>query len=234
MASYAVAFHSLFVTCNADAPDLVKQFGTFWSSLLFLFGAMLGNFEFDLFDAVDSCNRPAWAYDVSVWMLVLYEVIMAILLLNLLIAVLSTVHASVDENAEQEFYLTRAKLVVNVARAVNECRVPAPLNLFRAVVGLVIDFPYALWHAFVCLLRYAAVFRFCSLDVDVPCRFSIIVNCEHSLYFGRCYKYAFSLRRCSHSPHVSYTQVCIYLRRVAANWGIWFYELDPRSRSYAP
>lgn len=156
MASYALAFHSLYVTCDsANAPELAPAFGTFWSSWLFLFGAMLGNFEYSVFDEAEECNRPSWAYDVSVWMLVTYELIMAILLLNLLIAVLSTVHAKVDENAEQEFHLTRAKLVTNVGRSVAESRLPPPLNLLKAGVGVVIDIGHSLWQllAFLRLVR---------------------------------------------------------------------------------
>lgn len=94
MASFALAFHAMFFTCDGDLePDLHDAFGTFWSSLLTMFQAMFGGFGFDLFNEADACNRPSWAYDASVWMLVGYEVIMAILLLNLLIAVLSTVRS---------------------------------------------------------------------------------------------------------------------------------------------
>ncbi|CAN0086160.1 unnamed protein product [Ascophyllum nodosum] len=52
MASFALAFHAIFDTCdhqhdNFDGigPDLVDSFGTFWSSLLTLFEAM-GWFQF--------------------------------------------------------------------------------------------------------------------------------------------------------------------------------------------
>ena len=50
-----------------------------------------GGFDFDVLLSADECNRPSWAYEASVWMLAGYEIIMAILLLNLLIAVMATV-----------------------------------------------------------------------------------------------------------------------------------------------
>lgn len=64
---------------------------------------------------------------------------MAILMLNLLIAVLSTVHDSVNENAEMEFHLARNKFVQNSSSAVTDGRLPPPFNLLVALTGLVVD-----------------------------------------------------------------------------------------------
>ena len=84
MASFALAFHAVFSTCKEDTAsdkDLYAAFGTFWFALLTTFESMLGSFDFDLFrEDNNACSRPQMANDV-----------MAILLLNLLIAVLSTV-----------------------------------------------------------------------------------------------------------------------------------------------
>ena len=91
MASFALAFHALFFTCDGVEPSLEDAFGTFWRSMLTMFESMLGGFDFDVLLSADECNRPSWAYEASVWMLAGYEIIMAILLLNLLIAVMATV-----------------------------------------------------------------------------------------------------------------------------------------------
>ena len=95
MASFALAFHALFFTCDgvelSSEDALEDEFGTFWRSMLTMFESMLGGFDFDVLLSAHECNRPSWAYEASVWLLVGYEIIVAILLLNLLIAVMATV-----------------------------------------------------------------------------------------------------------------------------------------------
>lgn len=147
MASFAVAFHALFFACEKQqAADLVEYFGSFWTSLLFLFRAMFGDIDFSIFKDADLCsNNPRWAYDVSVWLLVVYLVIMSILLMNLLIAILTTVHADVYANAEKEFHLTRAKLVLQIGHAVAQCDLPAPLNLVKVLLGVGVDSGHFIW-----------------------------------------------------------------------------------------
>lgn len=102
MASFALTFHVLFYTCedsNSTREDglLYESFNTFGDSYLTMFKAMLGDFDFDSFKYANQCYRPEWAEEVGVTLLVLYLAIMAILLLNLLIAVLSTAHAEVRD-----------------------------------------------------------------------------------------------------------------------------------------
>ena len=64
---------------------------------------------------------------------------MTVVLLNLLIAVLSTAHDEVYQNAEKEFHLARTRLIVQSARSVAHRRPPPPLNLAKAVFGLAVD-----------------------------------------------------------------------------------------------
>lgn len=66
-------------------------------------------------------------------------VTMSVVLLNLLIAVLSTAHDEVYVNAEKEFHLARARLIVQSARSVARRRPPPPLNLLKVVSGVVVD-----------------------------------------------------------------------------------------------
>lgn len=74
-------------------------------------------------------------------------VTMSVVLLNLLIAVLSTAHDKVYANAKKEFHLARAKLIYQSARVVARRRPPAPLNLVKVVVGVVVDTVNELFRA---------------------------------------------------------------------------------------
>lgn len=95
MAGFALTFYSLFFECVRG--DLGESFEDFPSSLLTMFDAMLGGANFSMFDEEASdCKGPSWAHDAGVLLLVLFMIVMAILLLNLLIAVLSTIHDEVS------------------------------------------------------------------------------------------------------------------------------------------
>lgn len=63
---------------------------------------------------------------------------MSVVLLNLLIAVLSTAHDEVYANAEKEFHPARARLIYQSARVVARRRPPPPLNLVKVVVGVLL------------------------------------------------------------------------------------------------
>lgn len=75
-----------------------------------------------------------------------YTITMSVVLLNLLIAVLSTAHDEVYVNAEKEFHLARARLVVQSARSVAHRRPPPPLNLIRLGFGVLIDAFTEIWR----------------------------------------------------------------------------------------
>lgn len=64
---------------------------------------------------------------------------MSVVLLNLLVAVLSTVHEEVYANAEKEFHLARPRLIYQSARVVARRRLPPPLNLIKLVCGIAVD-----------------------------------------------------------------------------------------------
>lgn len=70
-------------------------------------------FDFGIFedDRNERCTGPTWEFDAGIFLMVMYIVIMAILMLNLLIAVLSTVHDAVSENAVTEYHLARCQVI---------------------------------------------------------------------------------------------------------------------------
>ncbi|CAM9546666.1 unnamed protein product [Choristocarpus tenellus] len=96
---FAVSFHGLF-------GENVYSYSTFRGTCLTLFSSMLGDFDFQVFEgevygSAGSC------------LLVLYLCVMSIMLFNLLIAVLSTSHATVVENSENESSLSTAVLITH-------------------------------------------------------------------------------------------------------------------------
>ncbi|CAM9260310.1 unnamed protein product, partial [Hapterophycus canaliculatus] len=94
MASFAMTFHVIFCKCQ-ETSALHEQFNTVGDAYITMFKAMLGTFDFDSFRNIEGCALPLEAEAVGITLLVLYLAMMSILLLNLLIAVLSTAHAEV-------------------------------------------------------------------------------------------------------------------------------------------
>lgn len=94
-ASFAVTFLVLVASCDDDHV-LTTAYGNFADAYLSMFRAMLGDFDFDTLEFASECGLPSLTESALVGLLVLYLVIMSILLLNLLIAILSTVHAEVS------------------------------------------------------------------------------------------------------------------------------------------
>eukprot|EP00752_Nemacystus_decipiens_P016917 g15145.t1 len=92
VASFGLAFHSIFYACE-ETNLLNEEFGTFSDAFLTMIRAMLGDFNFESFKSARTCDISPWAEPAGVFFLVLYLAISAILLVNLVIAVLSTVHA---------------------------------------------------------------------------------------------------------------------------------------------
>ncbi|CAM9237184.1 unnamed protein product [Ectocarpus sp. 12 AP-2014] len=153
MLSFALAFHAVFHTCGEyedptcntnDDPEfpLRDAFGTFGRSFVTMFSAALGGPDFELYEAVGSecrCKLPDGAREAGIFLMVVYMVMMSVVLLNLLIAVLSTAHSQVYDNADKEFHLARAKLIYQSARVVRRRRPPPPLNLVKVVFGTLLD-----------------------------------------------------------------------------------------------
>lgn len=97
--------------------------------------------NFDVFDEDrDACTGPFWKYDAGIALLSVYMVTMAILMLNLLIAVLSTVHDTVHENAELEFQKSRNQIIQRQTHVVNKGRLPPPFNLLLEATLITVDF----------------------------------------------------------------------------------------------
>eukprot|EP00752_Nemacystus_decipiens_P009021 g8052.t1 len=143
MASFALSFHALFHNCNDDS-ELGESFGNFHQALVVVFGAPLGDFSFqELFDgASGQCPdhaSPEWVGDVGTLLLVAYLVVMAVILFNLLIAILSTAHYEVHRNGEQEFHVARTRLILQSSEAVARRRIAPPLNLLQIIPGLLFD-----------------------------------------------------------------------------------------------
>ena len=125
MSAYALAFHALFFECT-EGTEIGENFGTFAMSLLFVFQAPFGVFDFAIFDTVDDdCSHlpasvRASAHDVGIALLVGYIVVMALILFNLLIAILSTTHREVRGEAGNglcvAFYIVIATLRPTISR----------------------------------------------------------------------------------------------------------------------
>lgn len=142
VSSFSLAFYALFFTCSKDSL-LGGRFGTFGASVLTVFEAGLGQFDFTDFDDVEvQCPdhaAPGRVHHAAIFLLVMYLIIMAVVLLNLLIAVLSTAHSEVHENGEKEYHLARTRLIAQSARAVARRRIPPPFNLIPPIMGVVFD-----------------------------------------------------------------------------------------------
>ncbi|CAM9575982.1 unnamed protein product, partial [Laminaria digitata] len=140
MVSFALAFFSLYGSCEGD---LSSAYGSMGQSLLAMFTAMLGGEypDFDVFDEYDpnACRGPPWKYDAGIALLVVYMVTMSILMLNLLIAVLGTVHDTVHGRSELEFQLARNQFIQRGAGVVQNGRLPPPLNLAIEALLIVVD-----------------------------------------------------------------------------------------------
>ena len=106
LTSYALAFHAIFATCD-EGSGLDEKFGTFAAALLSVFSAGLGEFG-DILDdfagAEEYCAEnpaPRLLEPAGVVLLLGYLVVMAVVLLNLLIAVLSSAHQKVSRTLAQ-------------------------------------------------------------------------------------------------------------------------------------
>eukprot|EP00752_Nemacystus_decipiens_P011600 g10301.t1 len=119
MFGFAMSFYALF-----------RDVDTFGHTFLTLFKGMLG--EVGFFDEFQDNEFD----EVATALFVIYLVVISIMLLNLLIAVLSTAHATVQGKAEQEFRVSRARLIGHYRLVVDEHLLPPPFNLVQLVVSL--------------------------------------------------------------------------------------------------
>lgn len=116
MIGFAMSFHVLF-----------RDVDTFGETLLDLFKAMLGDVAFFDFFSDDAYER------VAIVLLVVYLCIVTIMLLNLLVAILSTSHAQVQDNVGREFKVSKARMIQHYQTVVERRLLPAPFNLLQFV-----------------------------------------------------------------------------------------------------
>lgn len=119
MMGFTVAFHVLF---GDDLP-----YGSVW---LGVFKAMLG--EVGVFD-----NFLNGLYgSVAKFLLVIYLFFITIMLLNLLIAILSTEHAKIEQGQDRAFRVSKIRIIKLFSRVVDKDTQPPPFNLIQLALIL--------------------------------------------------------------------------------------------------
>ena len=127
---------------------LLRKVGnfTFDETLLLLFKTLLGDVgAFDEFDE-DAENPDAI---MGRLLLVLYLVVMTIMLLNLLIAVLSTAHVKVEMNSDKGLEVSKVRIMEHYRLIVALDILPAPFNLVQFIPTLPFFFA-GRWHSEEC------------------------------------------------------------------------------------
>lgn len=128
MVGFAMALHALFRGSDSRGE-------TFGEAMLGLFKALLG--DNDYFDEFSGGRYD----DVASILLVAYLLIMTIMLLNLLIAVLSTEHDEVHDKVEGAFRVSKARIIGYYQTVVQEGLLPAPFNLLQPVASTMMLLP---------------------------------------------------------------------------------------------
>lgn len=119
MMGFTVAFFALF--------GEERSYGNVW---LDVFKAMLG--EVGVFD--DFFDD---AYGgVARFLLVVYLLVMAVMLLNLLIAILSTEHAKIEQGQDRAFRVSKVRIIKSYSRIVDHDLQPPPFNLVQLALTL--------------------------------------------------------------------------------------------------
>ncbi|CAN0466669.1 unnamed protein product, partial [Ascophyllum nodosum] len=127
---FAMALFSLL----RDADNSTFNFGDI---MLLLFKTLLGDVEaFEVFSD-EAGNRYSFTGNL---LLVVYLVVMTIMLLNLLIAVLSTAHAKVEMNADKELEVAKVRIVEHYRLVVALDIIPAPFNLVQIIFMKLLPF----------------------------------------------------------------------------------------------
>lgn len=148
MIGFAMALHVLF-----------RDLDSFGETFLGLFKAMLGDTEF--FDEFSGGR-----YDrVATILVVIYLFMVTIMLLNLLVAILSTAHAQVQENTGGTFKVSKARIVDHYRLVVEKDLLPAPFNLVQLVLSLVMVL-FAVLHFYVIAVRNDSSNHFYDTGLD--------------------------------------------------------------------
>ena len=110
-----------------DACAALCNYRTLKETLITLFTAMNGEFEMDFSDAnYGEYGRAA---------LGLFVLFVAILMLNLLVALMATAYSQVEEDKDRYFLLARATAILILEERVLRNALPAPLNVFVEVLA---------------------------------------------------------------------------------------------------
>ncbi|GFR45338.1 hypothetical protein Agub_g6706 [Astrephomene gubernaculifera] len=113
---------------SAIYQDLVPDYANFATAMLQLFSSMLGNFDFTLFDGLDVVKH---LYGVIVQ--VIFLVISAILLMNLLIAIITNRYRPQEVEAETAF--KKAQIVNYYETQVSRNLVCSPFSLLHLLLS---------------------------------------------------------------------------------------------------
>ncbi|CAM9396391.1 unnamed protein product [Ectocarpus sp. 13 AM-2016] len=110
---------------------LYHDVDSFGMTLLALFKAMLGDVDFFNDIATDQYDNDS----VATVLLVVYLFVVTIMLLNLLVAILSTSHAEVQDNVKVEVKVSKARVVEHYQWVVEHHVLPAPFNVLQKVLS---------------------------------------------------------------------------------------------------
>ena len=111
---------------------LSNQGESFGETCLYLFKGMLGDVGFfDEFSGGGDHDAVATA------LFCVFLVVMAVMFLNLLIAVLGTSHSKVERKVDQEFKVSKALLIDRYRLVVDEHLLPPPFNLLQVAFAAV-------------------------------------------------------------------------------------------------
>ena len=119
---------------------LLRDLDSFGETFQALFRAMLG--ESDFFDVFSGSQYDS----VATLLLVVYLFIVTIMLLNLLVAILSTSHSQVQDNAGVELKVSKARIIAHYRWVVDNDLLPAPFNLVQLVLSLGAILVVYLWR----------------------------------------------------------------------------------------
>ncbi|CAM9221663.1 unnamed protein product, partial [Laminaria digitata] len=119
MMGFTVAFFAIF--------SGERSFGDIW---LDVFKAMLG--EVGVFDEFFDDIYGT----VGRFLLVIYLLVMAVMLLNLLIAILSTEHAKIEQGSDIAFRVSKVRIMKLYSRIVDKDSQPPPFNLVQLTLAL--------------------------------------------------------------------------------------------------
>ena len=118
---FAASFHALY------REDSLNEI------LLNLFMTMLGDVTF--FDQLEDSSRGHYVA-VGRLILALFIIVVTVMLLNLLIAILSTAHAGIHNNMKKEFKVSTARTIQHYRLFVELDIVPAPFNILQSILIL--------------------------------------------------------------------------------------------------